>query len=188
MNFRIKLTLLISLTLLSLSFYNSTEVEAEQNNTAMNNANRCFGTRATLFVSVDNNLIRVLVNNRIISLNGIANLNNWPVTKRISLNIRPGDILRIRGRNSGIYSTSNPGGIIATLKFCSRGRIRTLNTNGSWRCDGRPARVEATNSGTSIWISGKGGPMDNISPQAQWIWFRVLSRQATTCSVRIPFI
>ena len=140
-------------------------------------------------VTVDNVLEKITINGNPLSLNSIGDLTDWTKTKTINvISLNPGDIIAITGSNSGVYSKSNPGAILATITYYnSNGVQKQFSTGNGWRCDGKKARRLGANGQTNtIWYKVRPGKVPNISSSAEWIWYRRRNRQQTTCSVIVP--
>jgi hypothetical protein len=143
--------------------------------------------RGTIKVTVDNVLERITRNGQVLNLSGAGNLNNWKRVKTVRAVLRSGDFIAITGRNSGVYSLTNPGAMMATIIYRDRfGNMRTVNTNNRWRCNFRTARqLGANNNPNTIWFTNNNGPIVGINNNAQWIWSRNLAAPRVTCSIRL---
>lgn len=134
-------------------------------------------TNGTIFITVDNVITDITVGNEKVDLANAAGINDWTLTKAYDVNIKDGDIISFSGLNSGDYSTSNPGSIIATIIYSnSKGEKVTLNTGEDWTCDGSAPKVYGTN-GIGPW-----GVRPNIDPLASHIWNTDETIAKTTCS------
>ena len=144
--------------------------------------------RGTIKVTVDNVLERITRNGQTLSLFGAGVLNDWTKVKTVRAVLRSGDFIAITGRNTGVYSVSNPGAMMATIRYRdSFGNMRTVNTSNSWRCNNIVARqLGANNNPNTIWFQNNNGQIVGINGNAQWIWFRRLAAPRVTCSIRLP--
>jgi hypothetical protein len=138
-------------------------------------------------VTVDNVLVMITRNGQALNLSGAGVLNDWTKVKTVRAVLRSGDFIAITGRNSGVYSPTNPGAMMATITYRDRfGNMRTVNTNNRWRCNFRTARqLGANNNPNTIWFKNINGPIVGINNNAQWIWSRNLAAPRVTCSIRL---
>jgi len=129
---------------------------------------------ATITVTVDNIVDQITINGKPLALNGA--LGDWPTVKSIAAHIEPGDVVAIRGTNTG-----GPAGIIATITYNDGQSSKQLSTGSNWLCDGQASWTQGVN-GVGPW-----GNKAGIDGSAQWIWTKVgLSVITTTCQITIP--
>jgi hypothetical protein len=135
-------------------------------------------------LSVDNILQSVTVNGKAIKLTGP--LNNWAEVKSIKTIIRPGDEIAISGQNIGAVTQHNPASMVATIKYIdNEGKLKILNTDHTWTCDGSSPYLQGENGADTIWTRAIGSSLPLINPKAQWIWNKNKSHNAI-CRVIIP--
>jgi hypothetical protein len=135
-------------------------------------------------LSVDNILKSVTVNGKAVKLSG--SLDNWAVVKSIKAIIRPGDEIKIAGESIGAVTAHNPASMIATIKYLDNdGKVKILNTDNTWTCDGAVPFLQGENSGDTIWKRAINEPLEKIDAKAVWIWNDKKTNSAT-CSVIIP--
>ena len=74
-------------------------------------------TNAILYLTADQRIIDVSINNNVISLSKIHDITNPSIVKKLPINLFPGDIIKITAKKviekSIIDSTNTSGGIIA---------------------------------------------------------------------------
>jgi len=129
---------------------------------------------ASIAVTVDNIIDQITINGKALALSGA--IGDWTVVKTMPAHIEPGDVVTIRGTNTG-----GPAGILATITYQDGQASKTISTGGQWSCDGQDSWLQGAN-GVGPW-----GNKAGIAGDAQWIWSKVgLSVISTTCQVKIP--
>lgn len=118
----------------------------------------------------------------------IASGSNWQTAYGFSnVSLTPGTTyyLQVEGINSGTYNPSiNPGAILGSFSLSgnfqfSNGSQSLLTDTTDWTYATTgfgagayaPAAYGANNQSSTIWYGAHGGPIANISGNADWIWY-----------------
>jgi len=117
------------------------------------------------YITVDNVLTEILVNGVSVLNKADPNLSNWQKVSALSIPLKVGDVIVVKGENNGTPSSGNPQGMLFTFTFTdSFGHSNILNSSQDWICDGRKAKSSGFNS------VGPWGNFSSIDVNAQWIW------------------
>lgn len=96
-------------------------------------------------------------------------VNQWHLTHSIRLQLAPGDVISIRGKNG-----PGPTGLLGTIHYYNKFEIeKIVNTSSAWLCNGTPAIVCFFND-RQLWPK-----FNNIKNEACWIWGKILEMGQT---------
>lgn len=137
---------------------------------------------AKLFVTVDNIISSISIAGVEVDLEKSSGIDDWKKTKSYDVDFKEGDIISITGVNSGAYNTSNPGSILATLRYSLNGIDKEINTNEKWLCNKKTASLLG-NNGVAPW-----GDFPLISSTASHIWSKDLTEATVTCTLNEPIV
>ena len=137
-------------------------------------------TNAILYLTADQRIIDVSINNNVISLSKIHDMTNPSIVKKLPINLFPGDIIKITAKKviekSIIDSTNTSGGIIASIQMLNE-HNDTYHTNiNEWKCNGE-SPIEVKSNFTI--------EHQNILNESIWIWNQRNTSEAN-CALTIP--
>lgn len=130
--------------------------------------------------SVDDIVLDILINNNSILPQFSKDEGaNWTITNTMRMNLAPGDVLTIKGKNG-----DGPTGLVGTLHYFNKfNKEKLISTSSDWVCNGAPAVVYGLNDNkTPAWHN-----LSKINCEAAWIWSKDIgSGSEATCSYTIP--
>ena len=138
-------------------------------------------TNAILFLSADQRIIDVSINNNVISLSKLQDITNTFIVKTLPINVFPGDIIKITAkkivvRNITDDNNNTSGGIIASIRMLNDNNDTYYTNLNEWKCNGEsPIEVK-----TNITFDNQ-----SVFNESKWIWNQRNTSEAT-CSLIIP--
>lgn len=137
-------------------------------------------TNAILFLTADQRIIDVSINNNVISLSNLHDITNPSIVKKLPINIFPGDIIKITAKKiikRNITDSQNTsGGIIASIRMFNENNDSYHTNINEWKCNGE-SPIEVKNNFTQ--------EHQNILNESIWIWNQRNTSEAT-CALTIP--